>query len=105
MFQYGELLLAVSSLTPPTDELHSEVRTQETIWCCRVQIWHLKRALRVRKGEEGKKGPFLHLYVQYGGHTEMLKSKDHRQVLGIHQTARKEGSQFQQEAANVAVPG
>lgn len=105
MFQCGELLLAVSSLTPPTDELHSEVRAQEMIWYCWVQIWHLKRALGVRKGEEGGKGPFLHLFMQYGGHMEKLKSKDHRQVLGIHQTARKEGSQFQQEAAKIAVPG
>lgn len=75
--------------TPPKDKQYSEMKVQEILWYCWVQIWHLERVLGVKKGEEkGGKKPVFHLYVQYGRHVTMLKPKDHQQVLDIHQTAR-----------------
>lgn len=64
------------------------MKAQEILWYCWVQIWHWKRVLGMRNGEEeGQKACFPFLPAMREAH-EKLKPKDLHQVLGIHQTVR-----------------
>lgn len=42
------------SKAPPMDEQYREIKAQEILWYCWIQIWHLKRLFRCEKGRSGK---------------------------------------------------